>query len=331
MRIPKTIESRPVATGGEPREAFVEGLDEPDDERPEDGAGQVADAAEHGGRERDQPELEAGVVAHVELEQVDDPGRACERPGEQERDGDRPVDVDPHHRGGLGVLSHGPHRLPLLRRADEPREHDQERDHDHQHGGLAPRVRHVADVDRVRARDEVRHGAVVDAVDGEADVLDDERHPDGRDQRCQPWGVAERPVGDALDRGVEQGEHHHDHDERDRETDDDDRDARIVVEPEHAQDQGARDEPREREDVAVGEVDQLQDAVDERVAERHDAEDHPVREADQSDVDELARGLDEVDGEPEDHEPDEREPDQVGDAGRAQLGESGHRLATLNT
>ena len=31
----------------------------PIDERAEDGAGQVADAAEHGGRERDQAELEA--------------------------------------------------------------------------------------------------------------------------------------------------------------------------------------------------------------------------------------------------------------------------------
>ena len=32
----------------------------------------------------------------------------------------------------------------------------------------------------------------------------------------------------------------------------------------------ARHEPREREEVAVGEVDELEDAVDERVAERDD-------------------------------------------------------------
>ena len=44
--------------------------------------------------------------------------------------------------------------------------------------------------------------------------------------------------------------------------------ARVGVEAEDADDDRARDEAREREDVAVGEVDQLQDAVDERVAER---------------------------------------------------------------
>ncbi len=91
---------------------------------PSDGAREVADAAEHRGRERDQAELEAGVVAHVELQQVDDAGGAGERACEQERDGDRPVDVDAHHRRGLGVLGDGPHRLALLRRADEPGEDD---------------------------------------------------------------------------------------------------------------------------------------------------------------------------------------------------------------
>ena len=79
--------------------------------------------------------------------------------------------------------------------------------------------------------------------------------------------------------------------------------------------------PDEREHVAVREVDQLQDAVDERVAERDDAVDRAVREADQADVDELRRRLDEVDDEPEDDERDERQADQVGDARAAKLGE----------
>ena len=47
----------------------------------------------------------------------------------------------------------------------------------------------------------------------------------------------------------------------------------LAVEAEHREDHRARDEPREREHVAVGEVDQLQDPVDERVAERDDAVD----------------------------------------------------------
>ena len=44
--------------------------------------------------------------------------------------------------------------------------------------------------------------------------------------------------------------------------------ARGLVEAEDAHDHGAGDEARQREDVAVREVDQLQNAVDERVAER---------------------------------------------------------------
>ena len=45
------------------REPLVEPLDEADQHAAEHGAVQVADAAEHGGGERDQAELEAGVVA----------------------------------------------------------------------------------------------------------------------------------------------------------------------------------------------------------------------------------------------------------------------------
>ena len=49
--------------------------------------------------------------------------------------------------------------------------------------------------------------------------------------------------------------------------------------------------PDSANDVAVGEVDQLQDPVDEGVAERDDAVDRAVRQADDPDVDELDRPL----------------------------------------
>src|ERR1043166_9459210 len=60
----------PLAPRGVPERALVEGLDLPDDERPQNGAGQVADPAEDGGGERDQAEREPGVVADVELDEV---------------------------------------------------------------------------------------------------------------------------------------------------------------------------------------------------------------------------------------------------------------------
>ena len=55
-------------------------------------------------------------------------------------------------------------------------------------------------------------------------------------------------------------------------------------------DRHRRDEhPAEHEDVAVGEVDQLEDAVDERVAERDEPVDGAVREPDQEEAVELRR------------------------------------------
>ena len=106
----------PVGARRVPVEPLVEGLDEPDQDGAEHGAGQVADAAEHGGRERDQPELEALVEAHGRhVERVEEAGRARERAGDQERERDRAVHVDAHDRGRVLVLGGRAHRLALLR------------------------------------------------------------------------------------------------------------------------------------------------------------------------------------------------------------------------
>ena len=95
----------------------------------EHGAGQVADAAQDGGGERDQADAEALVEADVrEVEGVEQTGRAGERAGEQEREGDRAVDVDAHHRRGIAVLRRRAHRLPLSRSLHEP---DQREQHGH--------------------------------------------------------------------------------------------------------------------------------------------------------------------------------------------------------
>src|SRR3954468_11640217 len=65
---------RPVAPRHVPRQAVVVRLDESDHQCAEDRARQVADAAEDSRGERDQAELEAGVVANfVEVERVRQP------------------------------------------------------------------------------------------------------------------------------------------------------------------------------------------------------------------------------------------------------------------
>jgi hypothetical protein len=55
----------------------------------------------------------------------------------------------------------------------------------------------------------------------------------------------------------------------------------------------------------VREVDQLQDPVDERVADRDEPVDGPIRQPDQEDLDEVARALEEVDDEPDPDQADE--------------------------
>src|SRR4051812_2876981 len=166
----------PVAAGAVPAQTLVEGLDEADAERAEHGARQVADTAEHGGGERDQAELVARVVTDLpEVEGIDEPAGAGERAGDQERERDRPVDVDPHHRGGVTILSRRAHRLPLSRLLYEPDEREQHRHRDEHDDQLLPRVRHAAGREHVARRQDVRQRRVARALPADRDVLEDER------------------------------------------------------------------------------------------------------------------------------------------------------------
>ena len=231
----------------------------------------------------------------------------------QERHGDRPVDVDPHHRGRLRVLGDRAHRLSLPRVADEPAERDQRGHDDRERDHELPRDDDLPDGERRALGDQVGAALVVDAVERERDVGDDERHADRGDQRRQPRRMAQRPVGDALDRRVDDGEERDGDGERDDDPADDDEVARIPGQLEHREEHRARDQAGEREHVAVREVDQLENPVDERVAEGDDAVDRAAREAVEGDVDELLRPLDEVHEQPYAHQAHERQPDPVDD------------------
>ena len=77
--------------------------------------------------------------------------------------------------------------------------------------------------------------------------------------------------------------------------------ARLVrMQVEDRQDHRRGDHPAEHEHVAVREVDQLEDPVDERVAERDERVHGAVRQPDERDREEVRRPLLEVDREPED-------------------------------
>ena len=109
----------------------------------------------------------------------------------------------------------------------------------------------------------------------EPDVLQDERHAHGGDQRRELRRAAQRSVGDPLDQRVENPRADHRHDQRrpgGRRTA---RTVEALVQPERPDERGG-DERADHEHLAVGEVDQLDDAVDERVTDRHQRPDGAV-------------------------------------------------------
>ena len=101
-------------------------LDDADDQAAEDGALEVADAAHDRRGERDQAGGEAGEEPHVGLvERVDQPRRAGHQAAEQEREGDRRVDVDAHQARGLRVLRGRAHGAADARAGDEVHEEEE--------------------------------------------------------------------------------------------------------------------------------------------------------------------------------------------------------------
>jgi hypothetical protein len=106
----------------------------------------------------------------------------------------------------------------------------------------------------------------------ERHVLEHERHADGRDQRREPGGAPQRSIGHPIDGHVEGGGGQHGEREDERQQR---HEVPAVQRPGHAEqgEPGEGDVEAQHEDVAVREVDQLDDAVDHRVAERDQGED----------------------------------------------------------
>ena len=105
-------------------------------------------------------------------------------------------------------------------------------------------------------------------------VLKEDRHADGGDQRRQPEGAAQGPVGQPLDRpAIDAGEDHGD-DQHQQQHDRDPGDAGGAKDDEA--DDG--DEGADHVNLAMGEIDHADDAVDHRVADRDQAVDGAERQ-----------------------------------------------------
>src|SRR5215210_7877866 len=277
-----------------PPDAYVlvgHGADDADQEPPDHSPGQVADAPEDRRRERVEPLLEPHVK---DRDPVEEPVHHARGPGEdagqEERYGDRAVDVDADHRRRLLVLGDGPHRLTLLGTANEVGESHEQR---HRH----PDHEEVLPPEDDRVGDELRERDLGWPLPREADVLEDKGHADGRDQDRQPRRVPQGFVRYPLDPHPEEsaGDHGDRHGYEDPAQLD--KGARVVgdrAEEAEPQKRSAKNgqtyEGADHEVVAVGEVDQLDDPVDERVAERDEGDDGPVGDPDDQLRDEL-RGV----------------------------------------
>ena len=159
--------------------------------------------------------------------------------------------------------------LPGLGGADERLEGHHQGDgvdhHEHRH----PRHPHPAHLERPGG-DHRGEGLlpVAARVEEPDHLLQEDRHADGGDQRRQPGGVAERPVGQPLD------QHRHRHRHQQAATSITGRATHGVARQRVGQQPAVDGEPGEgahHEDLAVGEVDELDDPVDHRVAEGDEA------------------------------------------------------------
>ena len=130
---------------------------------------------------------------------------------------------------------------------------------------------HVADVEALEEEHPLAHRerVVVALLRAEQElqrVREEEGHAERADQRRDARRVTERPVGEALDRDAEHGaaRHRGERDQHEQQPERDDGVGRPAEQLERAE----ADERADGEDVAVGEVEELEDPVDERVAER---------------------------------------------------------------
>ena len=116
------------------------------------------------------------------------------------------------------------------------------------------------------------------ATPHEHDSFQQERHPDGRDQGREPGCVSKRPVGHPLDRDVDSTHEQHGGGEGHQKRDKVGHAERVLTGAREKSHHRGRDICAQGEDVAMGEVDELDDPVDHRVAQGDEGVDRAQRQ-----------------------------------------------------
>ena len=220
------------------------------------------------------PGQEAHRVLHrAVVGRVHDAGERGERGADDEGRRDHRVGPHAHQRGDARVLGGGPHRPAEPGAVDEVHQARQRDRGDDQDQDLHVVDDGAEDVVRLAGQQD-RERLVVRLPDDHRQRLQEQAHAHRGDQRRQARRVAQRPVGDLLDREVE---HRADDDRRDQ-RDQQQRPARQAEAGERGDDGPAR-QRADHQHLAVGEVDQVDDPVDHRVAERDQRIDAAEHEA----------------------------------------------------
>ena len=243
------------------QEAYRQRLDESERESADHSARNASDSAED--RRRERLDSEHGTCIRVDvliLRRVKHRRDSSERRAYNEGQRDRAVDVYAHQLSRALVLRHSEHRAPYARllyeeikrnHYDDCRTPDNERDD----RDLERPDAHLSEVEEALEKLSVR------LEDEERDVLKEIRHADCRDKNRQAARLSERLVRQLLDDEPERRADNDAHDHRDRS-----RKTRHVETDEYRID-------AHHNDVAMREVEHLRDAVNHRVAERHEGVD----------------------------------------------------------
>lgn len=208
------------------------------------------------------------------LEPVGDGCDGCERGTDGEGHDDDAVGVDAHEFGGVGVLAGGLHAAAGAGLGDEEAEGDHADgcgDEDEEVTALDVGAEDVECFALELGEGSVLRGVGVPLPDG---LLECEGESDRGDQRGEPGGGAQGPVGEAFGCDAD-GDGAYDATD-DHEWDD----CEEVGAGRHPEVHGESSEASDHEDLAVGEVDELDDSVDHRVSDRdesvHRAEDESI-------------------------------------------------------
>ena len=193
------------AVGGGPQIAGAQGFDQPQQQAAEHGPLEVADTAQHRCGKR----LDAGQKAHIEMRAAVVAGHHDARQrGQGAADGEGhdndAVGVDAHQARHLRVLGHGAHGPAKARALDQQQQPDHQAQR-HANGGQRGGIGHggmggiAGQYFDGFQRQQLREHLRIAGPDQHGDGLQQQRHADTTDQRRQARGVAQAPIGDTLD------------------------------------------------------------------------------------------------------------------------------------